>query len=99
MLTTDFESKVHKDKWCYIAISGFEATPGILNQIKRAVTIVECCRAVTLAMQEVMKNAERKRGRADFMCDVATYEQKAHCRTNEDPQHSAFSKVKLPVRL
>lgn len=76
MLTTDFESKVHKDKWCYIAISGFEATPGILNQIKRAVTIVECCRAVTLAMQEVMKNAERKRGRADFMCDVATYEQK-----------------------
>lgn len=93
MMTTDFESKVHKDKWCYIAVSGFEPTGQMLMQVKRFLTTIQSCKHVAEVVEEAMKNAKLKRGKVGFINDLTEFGERVSEAAKEVVGNLAFLAV------
>lgn len=74
MITTQKESKVFVDKWCYIATAGFEVSPFELGQIKKAITVIQSCREVAKTVKEAMRGSKTHRNMNAFLIDLHAFE-------------------------
>jgi hypothetical protein len=74
MITTQTESKVFTDKWCYIATAGFELSPFELNQIKKALTVIQSCYDVAKTVKEATRGIKPQIHTNAFLTDLKTFE-------------------------